>query len=173
MTATPFPVPLDPTLKGQWGPVVLDAMEDRYNNGVIARAVNRSGLPDFFGAGLVACVGGVVTVPPTPYDVWIEWGANLGIVTGGQGGVYTFVYELFDAASIPRGRASTYCPPGTPVSASGGGVHFGRCWVGPSEDVRTFTLNGVVAQEAGTSLTAYFLNDASDYASSYIAAVAQ
>lgn len=146
--------------------------------GLIAYAENNSGQPTVGVSGTaIPILGCVVIVPPTNYDVWLEWQCALAITTPGQGSVSVSVTE------VTGGVLGTTVNDGTNHSFFSNGVIepygptlSGSVRVGPMTTQRVFAF-GISLTPASSALAVSAINGyAGPYGrlfKSWIAAVAK
>lgn len=136
-------------------------------------------------AGLVTTITTVATpipgmvgvIQPTTADVWLRWGANIGISVVGAGLVTMRLYEITDAgtALVKSGPIVREVAAGF-VTAFGPTIS-GQWRLGPTTTTRQFYCDVILAREAGSSLAAYLLNSynngaGAELAKTWFAAVA-
>lgn len=125
-----------------------------------------------YGAAATLIAGTTLVVPPSTRDVWLVWGAHIGVSTGGQGAIITKAYEITGGVATYLEATVTYCVPSQPVTSLAG-VQLGRTRVGPSSITRIFQLYGQTVQEAGSGLVGYSRNLSGLVGSTWLSAVAQ
>lgn len=98
----------------------------------------------------------IVFVPATERPVWLKWGAQVRIVTGGQGSVFFRIYEADNGGAILRGGSGEHYLTAQPA-VNNNNTHQAELRVGPADHDRIFVLYGNHVQE-GSSFAAAFLN---------------
>lgn len=142
-------------------------------SGPLAYAENISALTTAAPTGGTTVPGCVITIPATAGDVWIEFGADIGISTAGQGNGGVSIAE-WTGGTFPAGPLDWslhHFSSADPVTANGPTVR-GSYHLGPTTTDRVFAV-GTQTNEEGSALATYTRNGASTnktYGRTWIAA---
>lgn len=138
----------------------------------LAYAENRSGLGTLGPPGVAAQIlGTTVVVPPSARDVWLEYGAMLGVNAGGQGVINFAVWDITTGVPAAIESLVTRCYSNEVVTVTKA-TPRGAVRVGPSDVLRRFYL-AVATTVEGSGLSGYVRNVAASNGMTFLTAVAR
>lgn len=121
--------------------------------------------------------GMIGTVEPTEDDVWLKWGASIGISTVGAGLITMRLIEVLDSGSIAYKSGPIVREVAAGFVTAFGPTIRGEWRLGPTDVSRQFYCDTILAREAGSGLAAYLCDSypngaGAELAKTWFAAVA-